>query len=164
MVRSAAHSPLLTHQKGNFHARYESLAGRGSPASFRLPRCYETWNGYDSGGGPALIWVIPGDGEDRFAARTRHLGRLPPERCALAAARADGVLRAPAERHVDRVAGTRHHGPAVGPHGDDLDGRPGDADRSLADGDDRLIGGEPKQFVPGPPAGPEIPVAADASP
>src|SRR5213596_3790065 len=73
------------------------------------------------GAATASVRVVPGDGEHAAAMPAAHLLRLALQRGALAACRADGVLRAQAHRHVDRVAGARHDGPALRPDGNDLD-------------------------------------------
>src|SRR5438477_13135772 len=92
------------------------------------------------GAATASVRVVPGDGEDAAAMPAPHLLRLALERGALAASRADGVLRAPAHRHVDRVAGTRDDGPALGTDRDDLDGIPRKADRPRSE--ERRVGKE----------------------
>src|SRR6266480_146196 len=116
------------------------------------------------GAATASVRVVPGDGEHTAATPAPHLLRLALERGALAAGRADGVLRAPAHRHVDRVAGAGHDGPALRPYGNDLDGIPREADGALADLDDRLLGGDPHDLVPRSAPRAEIHVATDTGP
>src|SRR5437762_8689723 len=116
------------------------------------------------GAATASVRVVPGDGEHAAATPAPHLLRLALEGGALAACRADGVLRAPAHRHVDRVAGAGDDGPALGTDRDDLDGIPREADRPLADLDDRLLGTEPDDFMPCSTLHPAIHIAEHPGP
>src|SRR5213594_1651603 len=116
------------------------------------------------GAATASVRVVPGDGEHAAAMPAPHLLRLALERGTVAACRADGVLRAPAHRHVDRVTGAGHDGPALRPDGNDLDGVPRDADGALADLDDRRLVGHPHDLVPRPAPRAVVHLAAHAGP
>src|SRR4029077_9336905 len=116
------------------------------------------------GSASGSVRIIPTDGEHAAALIALQLRWLSRQGLPMAAAGADHVGRAPTQGHVDRVPGAGHHGPALRPEGDDLEGGSLDADRSPVHLEHHFLGREAKHLVPRPPTDVAIHLAAHASP
>src|SRR2546426_4708545 len=82
----------------------------------------------------------------------------------MAAVRADGVARAPAQWKIDGVVRARNDGPALRPEGHDLHRRAGDAHGPLVDVEHDFFWGEANHLVPRAAAHVAIHVAAYPGP
>src|SRR5258708_2436689 len=110
------------------------------------------------------VWIVPGDREHAAALVARQLRWLSRQVLPMGAAGADHVGRAPTQGHVDRVPGAGHHGPALRPEGNDLEGGSLDADRSPVHLEHHVFGRETKPLVPRPSTDVTIHLAAHTGP